>query len=100
MGSSLQFTLTDTDLDGVERFLTVCADRGVEIKWFGSKEPVGFTSSWESWEYIQSKQSLPNTRKVLNFMCDFRIPLTFDLADCRTIAAVIRQVAAEVFKGP
>lgn len=97
VGSSLQFTLTDTNLSAVERFLATCSERGVEIKWFGSKEPVGFTSSWESWEYIREVQPLPTTRKVLDFMCDFRVPLTFSLEDCRIVAAVIRQVAGEIF---
>ena len=99
VGSSLQFTLTDTDLISVEAFLKTCAERGVEIKWFGAKEPSAFTSSWESWQYFKDVQSLPNTRKVLDFMCDFRIPLTFTINDCRTIAAVIRQVSEEVFVG-
>lgn len=98
VGSSLQFTLTDTDLATVETFLKTCADRGVEIKWFGAKEPVAFTSSWESWQYVKEVQPLPNTRKILDFMCDFRIPLTFSLDDCKVIAAVIRQVAGEIFK--
>ena len=97
VGSSFQFTLTDTDMPSVELFLKTCADRGVEIKWFGAKEPVGFTSSWESWQYIKGFQPLPKTRTILDFMCDFRIPLTFTLEDCKTIAAVIRQVAQEVF---
>jgi len=30
-------------------------------------------------------------------MCDFRIPLTFSLEDCKTVAAVIQQAAAEIF---
>ncbi|UCD80557.1 MAG: aminotransferase class I/II-fold pyridoxal phosphate-dependent enzyme [Desulfobacterales bacterium] len=97
VGSSIQFTLTDTTVTAVKTFLTTCAQRGVEIKWFGAKEPVAFTSSWESWQYVKVHQPLPNTRKVLDFMCDFRIPLTFSLDDCNTIAAVIRQVADEVF---
>ena len=97
VGSSFQFSLVGVDLAAVERFLKICSERGVEIKWFGSREPVGFTSSWESWQYIEGVQPLPNTRKILDFMCDFRIPLTFSLEDCRAIAAVIRQVAAEVF---
>jgi len=97
VGSSMQFTLTGIDLPAVETFLETCAERGVEIKWFGAKEPVGFTSSWESWQYIKSCQSLPRTRKTLDFMCDFRIPLTFTIEDCKTVAAVIKQVAAEVF---
>jgi dTDP-4-amino-4,6-dideoxygalactose transaminase len=97
VGSSLQFSLTGTEIPQVLIFLKTCAERGVEIKWFGAKEPVGFTSSWESWQYVNTSQSLPSTRKVLNFMCDFRIPLTFTLEDCKTVAAVIRQVAAETF---
>ena len=97
VGSSLQFTLTGVDLPDAEAFIEICAERGVEIKWFGAKEPVGFTSSWESWQYIQSRQSLPRTRKTLDFLCDFRIPLTFSLEDCKTIATVIKQAAAEIF---
>jgi hypothetical protein len=58
---------------------------------------MGFTSSWESWQYVKEVQSLPITKKILDFMCDFRIPLTFSIDDCKTIAAVIRQVAAEIF---
>jgi dTDP-4-amino-4,6-dideoxygalactose transaminase len=98
VGSSFQFTLTETEIPLVERFLSTCADRGVEIKWFGANEPVAFTSSWESWHYVTEKQPLPHTRKILDFMCDFRVPLTFSLNDCLTIAAVIRQVAAEIFE--
>jgi dTDP-4-amino-4,6-dideoxygalactose transaminase len=97
VGSSMQFTLTGTEIPKVLDFLKTCAERGVEIKWFGAKEPVGFTSSWESWQYVNTSHSLPSTREVLNFMCDFRIPLTFTLEDCKTVAAVIRQVAAEIF---
>ncbi|MGD2187835.1 MAG: aminotransferase class I/II-fold pyridoxal phosphate-dependent enzyme [Desulfobacterales bacterium] len=99
VGSSLQFTLIGVDPPDVEAFLETCMQRGVEIKWFGAKEPVGFTSSWESWQYIKNCPSLPRTRKTLDFMCDFRIPLTFSLQDCKTIAAVIKQVAAEIFGG-
>jgi len=98
VGSSLQFTLTGVDLPAVKAFIETCAERGVEIKWLGAKEPVGFTSSWESWQYIKSCQSLPRTRKTLDFMCDFRIPLTFTMEDCKTIATVIKQVAAEIFE--
>jgi dTDP-4-amino-4,6-dideoxygalactose transaminase len=97
VGSSLQFTLMGIELPAVETFIETCAQRGVEIKWFGAKEPVGFTSSWESWQYIKNSQELPRTRKTLDFMCDFRVPLTFTLEDCKTVAAVIKLVAAEVF---
>jgi len=97
VASSMQFTLTDTDLVSVEKFIKICAQRGVELKWFGASEPVGFTSSWDSWKYIETFQPLPKTRHVLDFMCDFRLPLTFSLEDCKTIATIIRQVSEEVF---
>ena len=97
VGSSFQFSLTDTDLVSTELFVKTCTERGVVIKWFGNKEPIGYTSTWESWEYIKEYQPLPNTRKVLDFMCDFRISLTFSLEDCKTIAAIIRQIAVEIF---
>ncbi len=97
VGSSMQFTLTDVDYESVDSFINTCAQRGVEIKWFGAKEPVGFTSSWENWQYVKECQALPRTRRTLDFLCDFRIPLTFSLEDCKTVAVVIKQVAAEVF---
>jgi len=97
VGSSFQFTLIDTDITSVENFLKTCAERGVEIKWFGAKEPIAFTSSWKSWQYVKDAQQLPNTKKILDFMCDFRVPLTFSIDDCKTVAAVIRQVAGEIF---
>jgi dTDP-4-amino-4,6-dideoxygalactose transaminase len=97
VGSSFQFTLTDTDIISVDNFLKTCAERGVEIKWFGAKEPIAFTSSWESWQYVKDAQPLPNTKRILDFMCDFRVPLTFSIDDCKTVAAVIRQVAGEIF---
>jgi len=97
VGSSFQFTLIDTDITSVENFLKTCAERGVEIKWFGAKEPIAFTSSWESWQYVKEVQPLPITKKILDFMCDFRVPLTFSIDDCKTVAAVIRQVAGETF---
>jgi dTDP-4-amino-4,6-dideoxygalactose transaminase len=96
VGSSLQFTLSGIDQPAVEKFIAICAERGVEIKWFGAREPAGFTSSWESWQYIQNRQELPRTRKTLDFLCDFRIPLTFSLEDCKIVAEVIKQVIEEI----
>jgi dTDP-4-amino-4,6-dideoxygalactose transaminase len=98
VGSSMQFTLTDVAEADVERFITRCKARGVDISWFGAREPIGFTSTWTSWRYVKKMPSLPNTKRILNFMCDFRIPLTFTLDDCNTLAAVIRQTAKEVFR--
>lgn len=97
VGSSLQFLIPGASSTQMQDFVAACAKRGVEIKWFGAKEAVGFTSSWENWEYIEEKQALPQTREVLDILCDFRVPLTFSLEDCDVIATVIREAIDEIF---
>lgn len=99
VGSSLQFTVPGATPRQMKGFIAECARRGVEIKWFGGREPVGFTSAYDSWEYIQDQPVLETTKRILNGLCDFRIPLTFSLDDCRLIAAIIRQVAEETLAG-
>ena len=91
VASSMQFTLIHVSRRQVETFLSECKSHGVEIKWFGQEEPHGFTSTFESWQYLDSSQELPRTKKITGFLCDFRIPLTFSLDDCRTLAMVIRE---------
>ena len=93
VGSSIQFTVAGVPKRRMAGFLGECGRRGVEIKWFGGEEPVGFTSSYESWQYIAERPVLERTRKILDFLCDIRIPLTFSTEDCRTVAAVIKSVA-------
>ena len=88
VGSSIQFTLEAADDGEAERFVAEAGALGVELKWFGAKEPVGFTSSHESWRYL-APQSLPRTDAVLARLFDMRIPLTFSLEDCAQIAEII-----------
>jgi dTDP-4-amino-4,6-dideoxygalactose transaminase len=97
VGSSIQFNIEEVRRDQIKRFLEECGRRGVEIKWFGWEEPKGYTSSFEHWRFIKDIPDLPTTRRVLDGMCDFRIPLTFSTEDCRIIAEVVHQVAAEIF---
>ncbi len=98
VGSSIQFTLDTDDEATIKRFLETCKAQGVEIKWFGNQEPVGFTSSYQSWQYFDHLPDLPNTNRILFSMCDMRIPLTFDLADCELIGRIIADVAQQVLK--
>jgi dTDP-4-amino-4,6-dideoxygalactose transaminase len=97
VGSSIQFSLSENDEEIIEEFLKSCMDRGVELKWFGNKEPIGFTSAYSSWKYISKLPSLPNTDRILNTMCDMRIPLTFTEEDCETIIGIIESVARKSF---
>lgn len=92
VGSSIQFSLHGQGKETIKTFIQACMNRGVELKWFGSREPVGFTSAYSSWEYFGDLPSLPNTDRILSTTCDMRIPLTFDENDCKTIIDIIRSV--------
>lgn len=89
--SSIQFLLPGRGAAQMERFVSECASRGVNVKWFGGAEPVGFTSSWSHWRYVDDAQSVPVAREVLAVLCDLRIPLTLTNDDCERIAAAIGQ---------
>lgn len=96
VGSSIQFSLNGQNEATIRRFLATARERGVELKWFGNPEPVGFTSAYTSWEYFNHLPLLPETTRILSVMCDMRIPLTFDLNDCRLIGQILREVADEI----
>lgn len=98
VGSSIQFRLPEFSSVALSDFLSRCAARGVELKWFGASEPVGFTSDHRSWRFVEA-QSLPQTDRVLAGLCDMRLPLTFSLEDCRLIGRIIREAALETLQG-
>ncbi len=97
VGSSIQFSIVDQSPENIAIFLATALERGVEIKWFGNIEPVGFTSGYQSWQYLNNLPDLPNTNRILASMCDMRIPLTFSLDDCKLIAEILANVAQEIF---
>ncbi len=96
VGSSIQFSLNGRTEPEIRAFLDRCLEQGVELKWFGNKEPVGFTSAYESWKYFSDLPDLPNTKRILAVMCDMRIPLTFSLDDCDSILGIIEETAKEI----
>lgn len=95
VGSSIQFRLPAFSADQCRALLRVAAKCGVELKWFGDAEPVGFTSAHQSWRYVAG-QALPQTDSVLATLFDMRLPLTFSEADCGLIAVLICQSVREV----
>jgi dTDP-4-amino-4,6-dideoxygalactose transaminase len=101
VGSSIQFLLPGGHPERIRAVLGGCAARGVELKWFGAAEPVGFTSRYDSWRYAP-EQRLPKTDAILAGLIDMRLPLTFGTDDATLIAEIIRdevmeaqQIAAE-----
>ncbi|MEI4233508.1 DegT/DnrJ/EryC1/StrS family aminotransferase [Roseovarius sp. D22-M7] len=97
VGSSIQFLLLDWPASQIAEVLTRCRARGVELKWFGGAEPVGFTSRYDSWHYAPS-DPMPATDRILRGTLDMRLPLTFSLADCAQIARIIRSEVGAVFQ--
>jgi dTDP-4-amino-4,6-dideoxygalactose transaminase len=95
VASSLQFRVERLANRQVPAFIADCANRGVELKWFGGNEPQGFTSRYDSWRYIESKQRLPQTLKILACTFDLRIPLTFSVEDMVVIGEIIDDVVQQ-----
>lgn len=97
VGSSIQFSIQGQDAETIQKFLQKTLELGVELKWFGNPEPVGFTSAYSSWQYLEDLPKLTKTDRTLATMCDMRIPLTFNFEDLERIAEIISYVAEELF---
>jgi dTDP-4-amino-4,6-dideoxygalactose transaminase len=89
VASSFQFTLPGWEAARIMALVSRCGARGVELKWFGAPDPVGFTSRYQHWRYADP-QPLPQTDRVLAGLVDMRLPLTFTLEDGDLIARIIR----------
>ena len=89
VGSSIQFQARGLGPKRIPAFVNGCAERGVDIKWFGADVPHAFTSRFDSWRYLQDIPELPRTREVLATTCDMRVPLTFSERDCADLAEII-----------
>ncbi|MEK9823943.1 MAG: DegT/DnrJ/EryC1/StrS family aminotransferase, partial [Gammaproteobacteria bacterium] len=95
VGSSIQFFLPDFNQAEIIAFVDACADRGVQLKYFGRDEPQGYTSRYDSWEYLGQAEQLTQTNHLLEQLIDMRVPLTFDLDDCQLIVDIIAEVLGE-----
>lgn len=98
VASSHQFLLRDLSAGQIATVMRRCAARGVELKWFGADQPVGFTSRHDSWRYVR-RQNLPQTDRILRGLIDMRLPLTFSLEDCDLIAGIIGQEVRAASQG-
>lgn len=98
VGSSFQFLVPNWNDELCRQFVTACLDRGIELKWFGDANPVGFTSRFDSWRYAK-KQSLDRSVEVLRKVMDMRVPLSFSEEDCQQIAHIISEEFAHIQRG-
>jgi len=93
--SSIQFSVTDLATTEFPAFINACKAAGVDIKWFGAPQAVGFTSTLNHWNYIDNKQDLKKTISILDHLCDIRIPQSLTVQDCADIVQVIEQALAK-----
>ena len=91
VGSSMQFSIPTLSEQQIITFQQNCLHRGVELKWFGNEHPTGFTSRYDSWQFIDEIPKLPNTHAILAKTLDMRIPLTFEKQDLSLIAQIIKE---------
>ncbi len=93
--SSLQFMLTGLNEEQIEKFLATADENGVHVKWFGVKDPVGFTSRHEHWRYLGEAGEVPHADRILRGLCDIRLPLWLTPDDCETVSRVLKEAVTE-----
>ena len=94
VASSIQF-FVDRPADGIAAFVARCAGRGLHVKWFGAAEPAGFTSNASHWHYLAAPLGVSRSLATLARLCDLRIPLDLDDADCRLIGDIVAATLAD-----
>ncbi|MEM9046481.1 MAG: aminotransferase class I/II-fold pyridoxal phosphate-dependent enzyme [Pseudomonadota bacterium] len=96
VGSSFQFQTRALGPARTPDFVSACAARGVDVKWFGADQPQAFTSRYDSWKYLGAQPDLIQTKEVLSTTCDIRVPLTFEPEDCAQIVEIAKEASAAV----
>ena len=97
VGSSIQFRIPSISKSDAELFVKKNKELGVELKWFGNDDPIGFTSNHKSWKYV-SRQRLNVSDKILSGLFDLRLPLTFSIDDCKHISKIIIECSSQFIK--
>ncbi|WP_372883102.1 DegT/DnrJ/EryC1/StrS family aminotransferase [Psychromonas sp.] len=100
VASSIQFSLPAFSYSDCKNLITNCEAKGVSIKWFGEAEPSSYTSKYDSWLYLDKQPLLTSTEGLLATLIDIRIPLTFTLSDCNTVANIVVNQIEEIAVNP
>lgn len=88
--TSIQFALPEFGPDAMRAFLDHTLARGLPIKWFGARDPVGFTSAPRHWAHGGPREPLPATHAILATLCDIRTPLSLTGTECDLIVEIVR----------
>ena len=97
VGSSIQFRIPSITATEAELFIKKNKELGVELKWFGNDDPIGFTSNHKSWKYV-GRQQLNKSDEILSSLFDLRLPLTFSIDDCIHLSKIIIDCSSQFIK--
>ena len=97
VGSSIQFRIPSITATEAELFIKKNKELGVELKWFGNDDPIGFTSNHKSWKYV-GRQQLNKSDEILSSLFDLRLPLTFSIDDCIHLSKIIIECSSQFIK--
>lgn len=89
VGSSIQFIVSGLPPAGITRFIAEADAHGVHVKWFGRAEPLGYTSRHASWRYAGPADPMPTTDRILDGLCDLRIPVGLSEEECDLVGDVL-----------
>jgi dTDP-4-amino-4,6-dideoxygalactose transaminase len=89
--TSFQFIIDS--LDKIPTFIQTAKEYGLNIKWFGADQPIGFTSNSKHWGYLSPPSSI---HPSLQRLCDIRIPVTLTDEECHSLLEIIRQVSSKM----
>jgi dTDP-4-amino-4,6-dideoxygalactose transaminase len=94
--TSVQFSLTGLDHEGIAMVLSLAKTRGLPVKWFGAPAQIGFTSAPRHWRYAGPQGALAATHQVLSGLCDIRTPVSMTDEECDLTAQIIRESIDDV----
>ena len=83
--TSILFYL-DISSEKIEKFLVKTKKFNLNVKWFGIKNPIGFTSNIDHWKFTNNSQKSNN---FLNKLFDIRLPINLDYNDLNHISEII-----------
>ena len=90
VGDSLQFNLPGLNETELSHFISATAEKGVIIQVFGLNNNA---RDFRNWEYsFTETPACEKTAELINYACDLRLPMSFNLDDIELIGKIITEV--------
>ena len=91
---SIQFNLVGLSDDQAKAFMDACNAAGLGLSIFGMH--AGNARAFWNWEFLPTKQELPQTRSMLMRACDVRLPARLSLEDVVEIGNLVLTAADSI----